>query len=158
MRRARRAAWLGLPAPVHLGPACTAAASAGRRRRLLLRVALPGTKDARPPTASPRVRPPPAPPPPPAAATPRSLPASPPTFFPSLLQLAGKDEMAPLQAGQLYTLPSMQFLESMLSDFDRQARPGGWCRAPAMPAARLLLARLQRSFVCWPWCAAAACA
>lgn len=43
------------------------------------------------------------------------------TTCPSLLpQLAGKDETAPLQGGQLYTLPSMQFLESMLSDFDRQ--------------------------------------
>ena len=43
------------------------------------------------------------------------------TIRPSrLLQLAGKDETAPLQGGQLYTLPSMQFLESMLSDFDRQ--------------------------------------
>ncbi|PRW60051.1 GATA transcription factor 12-like [Chlorella sorokiniana] len=39
-------------------------------------------------------------------------------------ELAGKDETAPLQSGQLYTLPSMQFLESMLSDFDRQANGG----------------------------------
>lgn len=42
-----------------------------------------------------------------------------------LLQLAGKDELAPLQAGQLYTLPSMQFLESMLSDFDAAKHSGG---------------------------------
>lgn len=41
------------------------------------------------------------------------------------VQLAGKDELAPLQAGQLYTLPSMQFLESMLSDFDAAKSGGG---------------------------------
>ncbi|KAL4458850.1 hypothetical protein ABPG75_013715 [Micractinium tetrahymenae] len=40
-------------------------------------------------------------------------------------ELAGKDELAPLQAGQLYTLPSMQFLESMLSDFDAAKHGGG---------------------------------
>jgi len=42
------------------------------------------------------------------------------------VQLAGKDELAPLQAGQLYTLPSMQFLDNMLSDFnDARAAAGG---------------------------------
>ncbi|KAL4435934.1 hypothetical protein ABPG77_000696 [Micractinium sp. CCAP 211/92] len=40
-------------------------------------------------------------------------------------ELAGKDELAPLQAGQLYTLPSMQFLESMLSDFDAAKHGSG---------------------------------
>jgi hypothetical protein len=41
------------------------------------------------------------------------------------MQLAGKEDMPPLQGGQLYTLPSMQFLESMLSDFDRTGTSGG---------------------------------
>ena len=41
------------------------------------------------------------------------------------LQLAGREELAPLQAGQLYTLPSMQFLENMLSDFDSKTGSSG---------------------------------
>lgn len=47
-------------------------------------------------------------------------------------QLAGKDELAPLQAGTLYTLPSMQFLESMLSDFEG-SRAGAAASAPGAP-------------------------
>ena len=48
---------------------------------------------------------------------PAYTPSPPPLFS----QLAAKDELAPLQAGQLYTLPSMQFLENMLSDFDSRS-------------------------------------
>lgn len=62
---------------------------------------------------------------PPAHTHPTLAPCSP--ALPSL-QLAGKEELAPLQAGALYTLPSMQFLESMLSDFEGSR--GGASAAP----------------------------